>query len=219
MNYDEILNNIGYEEKYENPGAILWSPGSLTKDACETLCEGGGKQIIDVGSGVGKFCLQGAHYNPTCHFTGVELDIDRHNAAVRIQDILSVNNATFICGNFIDLDFTKYDGVFLFNPFNMGGHVVHNEGKALVYNYQFDNHWMDEDYSESFVKAPLTDVNKDSKEKRIKIDQFIHDMNVEIMKKLCSMRVGSRVVMSSMYLPILDTGLFKHIKHGFEKIK
>ena len=214
MDFYDILDNIGYKEKYK-AGSLLWSPKDMTLDVCAFLCEGGGKQILDVGSGVGRFCLEGAYYNPTCHFTGVELDEDRHNAALKVQDILDVKNASFIHSSFTEVDFTKYDSIFLFNPFNMGGHVVYNGGEALKWAPRF----YDDDYT---METEMNDPQYlEYKEKQAKIKEYIKEMEAAFIEKVSLMRVGSRVSINATSIPLEQTGLFISNRYSsrYTKIK
>jgi len=81
-----------------------------------------GTTILDVGSGVGKFCLVAAHERPAARFVGVErrpslVEIARHLAAET-----GIANVRFECGDALDLDWTGFDGFYLFNPF--GEHLT-----------------------------------------------------------------------------------------------
>lgn len=72
--------------------------------------------ILDIGSGIGKFCHIGSQLS-NCKFTGIELRDDFYAEAVRIAAQLNHNNPTFIHGTFTAIDFKKYNAFYFFNSF------------------------------------------------------------------------------------------------------
>jgi len=44
-----------------------WTPLAIARKAAEFLAEPGSK-VLDIGSGIGKFCLTGAFFNPEATF-------------------------------------------------------------------------------------------------------------------------------------------------------
>jgi SAM-dependent methyltransferase len=89
----------------------------VAKKAAAFLAEEPGKKILDIGSGVGKFCLIGAHFNPQAYFYGVEQRQDLYNYAVAAREATQTDNISFIYGNFAQLDFSKYDHFYFYNAF------------------------------------------------------------------------------------------------------
>ena len=76
-----------------------------------------GVKVLDIGSGVGKFCLAGAYYKPHASFFGVE---QRENLVVhaeKARDILGLQNVHFIHRNITQLDFKQYNHFYFFNSF------------------------------------------------------------------------------------------------------
>jgi 2-polyprenyl-3-methyl-5-hydroxy-6-metoxy-1,4-benzoquinol methylase len=112
---DEIFDSV-----YEKPMRVLskrhWTPVAVAARAAELLTQAGATRILDVGSGVGKFCLVGA-MGTDAEFVGIDrrenlVDVARETAAG-----LRVTRATFVHANVTDVSFEGFDGVFLFNPF------------------------------------------------------------------------------------------------------
>lgn len=72
--------------------------------------------ILDIGSGIGKFCHIGSQLSK-CKFTGVELRDDFYAEAGRIAAQLDQNKPTFIHGSFTSINFKKYNAFYFFNSF------------------------------------------------------------------------------------------------------
>jgi SAM-dependent methyltransferase len=80
-------------------------------------------KVLDIGSGVGKFCLAAAHHKPNAQFYGVEQRKRLTDHAETAKEILQLDNLSFINGNFTQLDFRQYDHFYFFNSFyeNLAG--------------------------------------------------------------------------------------------------
>jgi SAM-dependent methyltransferase len=128
MNTNKIIDHIKssteihkYEEVYYQNLKIniagAWSSLHHIIEASSVLknC----KKVIDIGSGTGKFCLIAAKLNPDTHFVGIELNEKYWAEAIRLKDILGISNVDFILTNYKNVDITKYDGIYIFNPFVM----------------------------------------------------------------------------------------------------
>lgn len=73
-------------------------------------------RILDVGSGVGKFCLVGA-LTTRAVFTGAELRPRLTTLATEIARRYSIKRCTFVAADVFTLDWAQYDAFYLFNPF------------------------------------------------------------------------------------------------------
>ncbi len=89
----------------------------IARKAAQFLADEPGKKILDIGSGVGKFCLIGAHYNPHAQFYGVEQRQELYSCALAVKEATRISNAEFIHGNFTQLDLEAYDGFYFYNAF------------------------------------------------------------------------------------------------------
>lgn len=72
---------------------------------------------MDIGSGVGKFCLAAAHYKPKAFYYGIEQRKQLINCAEAGKERLQLENVSFMNGNFTQIDFKKYDHFYFYNSF------------------------------------------------------------------------------------------------------
>jgi len=94
-----------------------WTPLQVSRYAAQFLVTEPGSRILDIGSGVGKFCLAAAYYQPGGMFFGIEQRKDLHEIALGIKSELQLENAFFMQGNFTQLDLAAYDHFYFFNSF------------------------------------------------------------------------------------------------------
>src|SRR6266542_6144707 len=93
-----------------------WTPLSVCVRAAELLGSHDGATILDVGSGAGKFCLIGGARS-AARFVGVEQRPRLVDVSRRIARRAGLRNVEFIHGNVMSLDWGRFDGFYLFNPF------------------------------------------------------------------------------------------------------
>ncbi len=105
-----------YPEDLKKLGNIHWTPVEVALEAAVFLSEMKSPNILDIGSGAGKFCLIGAAITKA-NFTGVELRPVLYKVAKRIATHYGLSNAQFINSNIIEIDFLKYNAFYYFNPF------------------------------------------------------------------------------------------------------
>lgn len=94
-----------------------WSPLTVVNRATKFLVNKPDAKILDIGSGAGKFCLAGAYYKPSASFFGVEQRKDLVDNAETVRNILGLQNACFIHGNFTQLNLKQYDHFYFYNSF------------------------------------------------------------------------------------------------------
>lgn len=94
-----------------------WTPLDIARRAARFLAAEKPASILDIGSGIGKFCLAAAHYEPGAFFYGVEQRSSLVEYAEHTQKLLRLENARFITGNFTQLNFKNYQHFYLYNPF------------------------------------------------------------------------------------------------------
>jgi SAM-dependent methyltransferase len=85
--------------------------------ASEFLCHSNNLNILDIGSGVGKFCLVGATLNPRCHFFGVDIRKKFVDISNELRIRFAVQNISFVCNDIAQLNMLEYDGIYFFNSF------------------------------------------------------------------------------------------------------
>ena len=76
-----------------------------------------GTRVLDIGSGMGKFCLAAAFYCPESSFIGIEQRKDLAEYAEAARQKLGLINVSFIHGNITELDFSQYDHFYFYNSF------------------------------------------------------------------------------------------------------
>ena len=114
----EVLKNtkIVYLAMEVRTGKTLTSL-AIAEKAAKFLAAEKNVNILDIGSGVGKFCLAAAHYMPTAHYTGVEQREELVEYADNAKRKLGLNEVRFIHGNFTEIDFNNYDHFYFYNSF------------------------------------------------------------------------------------------------------
>lgn len=95
---------------------LYFTPIDVAKKAAEWLTETNASRILDIGAGVGKFCITGAK-NSNSHFYGVEHRESLANIGNRIAQHFGLTNVSILHSNILDINFSDYDAFYLFNPF------------------------------------------------------------------------------------------------------
>jgi SAM-dependent methyltransferase len=113
---DETFNKI-YPLSVRNKATSHWTPLEVANYAAEFLAPEKGVHVLDIGSGIGKFCLAAAHQRPDAMFYGVEQRKDLVQHAIACNKKLELHNVCFIHGNFTQLDFRQFDHFYFFNSF------------------------------------------------------------------------------------------------------
>lgn len=106
-----------YPERVQLLSARHWTPIDVAKKAARFLAARPGCKVLDIGSGVGKFALIGAHYFPEVFFYGVEQRKELHHYALAAREYTNTGNADFIHGNFTQIDLADYDHFYFYNAF------------------------------------------------------------------------------------------------------
>ncbi len=113
---DAAFDAVVYDGRIRGLSKRHWTPVDVAARAAARLVEAGATRILDVGSGVGKFCLVGAQ-RTNATFVGVELREDLVVVARDAAKTLGVSRATFVHANVDDFPFEGFDGIYLYNPF------------------------------------------------------------------------------------------------------
>jgi SAM-dependent methyltransferase len=113
---DTYLHHL-YPQSIQLLARRHWRPLSIAQTVVQFLAPREGVKVLDIGSGVGKFCLAGAYYKPSASFFGVEQRRDLVAHAETARKILGLQNAYFMHCNFTQLDFKKYDHLYFYNSF------------------------------------------------------------------------------------------------------
>jgi len=105
-----------YPEHIEAKSRKHWSPLDVIGKAAQYLAEPD-TRVLDIGSGVGKFCLAAAHYYPDTFFYGVEQRHELVLYAEETKNYLQLPNAHFIFANMTQINFNEFDHFYFYNAF------------------------------------------------------------------------------------------------------
>ena len=122
FNSDKEFNTL-YPPSIQALAKYHWTPLPIAMKAACFLAGDGHVSILDIGSGVGKFCLAAAWHTPNSHYYGVEQREALIHHAETAKSRLHLDNVSFIHGNFSQLDLKKYDHFYFYNAFyeNLNG--------------------------------------------------------------------------------------------------
>jgi len=112
LDFDQI-----YPPSIQKLAGKHWTPLSIARKAAEFLAAERNVSILDIGSGVGKFCIGAAHYKPEAYYYGVEQRRKLISHAETAKEMFRMNNVSFIHGNFSQLNFKDYDHFYFYNSF------------------------------------------------------------------------------------------------------
>ncbi|WP_145665465.1 class I SAM-dependent methyltransferase [Chitinophaga polysaccharea] len=106
-----------YPERIQQLSKRHWTPMEVAKKSAKFLSGGTGKKILDIGSGVGKFCLIGGYFFPEATFSGVEQRKELFHFAQAAREVTCTANVDFINCNFTQVNFDEYDHFYFYNSF------------------------------------------------------------------------------------------------------
>lgn len=124
MNKEEISKIDRDDTAFENAlkktvqghSYIHWTPIEVIKTAVDWLGTESDNMILDIGSGVGKFCIIGA-MNSRAHFIGVETRENLVEEAIHLKKELKLENVDFIHSDIKEIDFKEFTSFYFYNPF------------------------------------------------------------------------------------------------------
>jgi len=96
---------------------VHWSPLDVIRKASAFLASEKGVKILDIGSGIGKFCLAGSYFRPHASFFGVEQRRYLVDHAVRAAEKSGMTNVRFIHKDFTGMELTRFDHFYFYNSF------------------------------------------------------------------------------------------------------
>jgi SAM-dependent methyltransferase len=105
-----------YPEHIQNLSAMHWTPVAIARKAGNFLAIPGTK-VLDIGSGVGKFCLTAGFFHPETAFYGIEQREALYTFAEMAREETALPNVHFIHGNLTDLDLSSFDHFYFYNAF------------------------------------------------------------------------------------------------------
>jgi hypothetical protein len=93
-----------------------WTPVRVATRAAELLVTNHATKILDVGAGAGKFCIVGA-LTSDATFVGIEHRKELVKIATGVATQYKIERVKFKHGNMQDVDWSAFNGFYLYNPF------------------------------------------------------------------------------------------------------
>ena len=139
---DELFDSL-YPASSSSLMKRHWTPLQVALKAAQFLAAEKNVSILDIGSGVGKFCIAAAHFMPEAFYTGVEQRKNLVEQANEAKNTLGCKQVDFIHGNFTKINFKKFDHFYFFNSFyenfsfteNMDTEIEYSKELYEQYNY------------------------------------------------------------------------------------
>ena len=122
-----------------------WTPLGVTRKVVNFLAASDNARILDIGSGVGKFCLSAAFYKPKAFYYGIEQRKNLISYAEIARERLRIDNVLFTHGNFTQLDFKNFDHFYFYNSFYENLSVTDKIDDSIDYScelYNYYNHYL-----------------------------------------------------------------------------
>jgi SAM-dependent methyltransferase len=122
-----------------------WTPLEVARKAADFLAAEKKAKILDIGSGVGKFCLAAAYYKPHAFFYGIEQRKSLIDYAEKIKTQLQLNNVLFIAGNFTKINFKDYNHFYFYNSFYENEEGTQKIDNSVEYSselFAYYNHYL-----------------------------------------------------------------------------
>ncbi len=118
-----------------------WTPLHVAKQAAAFLAAEDGVKILDIGSGIGKFCIGASYYKPNAFYYGVEQREELVGYAETARKNLQFENVTFIHGNFTELNLKHYDHFYFYNSFYENLASTGNIDDTIPYSGELFNYY------------------------------------------------------------------------------
>lgn len=118
-----------------------WTSLAVAREAAAFLAAEKNVSILDIGSGIGKFCMGAAYYKPDAYYFGVEQRKNLVEYAENARDVLRQDNVSFIEGNFTQLDFTNYDHFYFYNAFYENIEGIEKMDDSVDYSVELYNYY------------------------------------------------------------------------------
>jgi SAM-dependent methyltransferase len=109
--------DIFLPEDLRNLAREQWTPLSVALEAARWLVDASVRQVVDIGSGPGKFCVAAALAG-SCELIGVEQSVRLVSVARSLSRLFGVpTRARFVQGTFGETELPGADAYYLYNPF------------------------------------------------------------------------------------------------------
>lgn len=113
---DGSFDKYIYPDTIQAISRVHWTPVSIALKASQLLAGNEHDRILDIGSGVGKFCIVGGLYTKG-KFHGVEQRENLYTISKSIVEKFELENVGFTHSNIDKVIFSDYNAFYFFNPF------------------------------------------------------------------------------------------------------
>ena len=132
----DIQFDLLYPPSIQQLSKKHWTPLKAALRAADYLAAEPKVKILDIGSGVGKFCLSAAFGHPDAFYYGIEQRKNLISYAEAAKEKLGFRNVTFIPGNFTQVNFQQYDHFYFYNSFYENISGIHKIDSSIDYSYE-----------------------------------------------------------------------------------
>jgi len=94
-----------------------WTSVFVAKISSDYFCNRKPVKVLDIGSGVGKFCFVGATLHPTSEYHGIDIRQKFIDISNTLKNEHAVPNVSFFHQDVLQMDFSGYDAIYFFNSF------------------------------------------------------------------------------------------------------
>jgi SAM-dependent methyltransferase len=105
-----------YPEHFQLLSLKHWTPLAIAWKAALFLAEPGAR-VLDIGSGIGKFCIAAGYHFPATFFHGVEQRQELFHLAEGAKRYMNLPNVDFLHGNITQINFREFDHFYFYNAF------------------------------------------------------------------------------------------------------
>jgi hypothetical protein len=112
---DAVFDHL-YPQHIRALSQLHWTSIDIAKKASAFLAIPNAR-VLDIGSGVGKFCMVAGFFHPETMFYGVEQRKKLFTFAEVAKEELDLTNVSFIHGNLTELNYDDYDHFYFYNAF------------------------------------------------------------------------------------------------------
>jgi SAM-dependent methyltransferase len=120
LNASLFSNDAAFDWMYPEHFQLLslkhWTPLAMARKAAEFIAEPGAR-VLDIGSGIGKFCLAAGYHFPETQFYGVEQRHELIYHAEEAKGYTQLSNVNFIYANVTQVNFKEFDHFYFYNSF------------------------------------------------------------------------------------------------------
>jgi SAM-dependent methyltransferase len=97
--------------------AEYWTPIPVAQLAARRFAEQGTSRVLDVGCGIGKFCLAAAALHGDIEWFGIDRRHGLVHDALAMGGPFGLDNVSFAHGDALERSWDEFDGFYFFNPF------------------------------------------------------------------------------------------------------